>query len=82
MHQSELARVPLEKRKGALVSRTEVNFWISNYFAQIRHAVEHIPHRLAGQLAAETDPETVFELLEQEIRGVFHQFANGKLSGE
>jgi hypothetical protein len=79
MHQSELARLDYEKRKGNLVPRAEANMWIANYFAMIRNACEQIPHRLSGQLAAETDTETIFELLEEEIRGVFHQFANGKL---
>lgn len=79
MHQSELARLDYEKRKGNLVPRLEANMWIANYFAMIRNACEQIPHRLSGQLAAETDTETIFELLEEEIRNVFHQFANGKL---
>lgn len=79
MHQSELARLDYEKRKGNLIPRLEANLWIANYFAMIRNACEQIPHRLSAQLAAEQDPATVFELLEQEIRSVFHQFANGKL---
>ena len=79
MHQSELARLDYEKRKGNLVPRLEANLWIANYFAMIRNACEQIPHRLSGQLAAETETDVVFEMLEQEIRSVFHQFANGKL---
>ena len=37
---------------------------------------------MAGQLAAETDAEAVFELLETEIHSVFQKFANGQLEAK
>ena len=73
------AKLDFEAKQKTLVSRQEVNLWLGHYMTILRNACEQIPNRLAGQLAAEQDPDLVYQILDKEIRAIFERFSNGRL---
>ena len=70
----------LEVRRGELVRKDDVEREAFRLYRRLRDAVFNIPPRLAAQLAAETDEHRIFELLEGEIRAVFTDFSEGRLT--
>lgn len=72
-------KLSIREKTGELVPRREVEEEASNCFRMLRDACFNLPPRLAAQLAAETDADTVHQVLEDEIRRVFEDFAEGRL---
>lgn len=72
-------KLSIRERTSELVSRREVEEEASNCFRKIRDACFNLPPRLSAQLAAESDEQTVYDVLEAALRRVFEDFAEGKL---
>lgn len=71
-------QLELEVRQGTLVRRDEVEREAFSQFRMLRDACFNLPPRLAAQLAAESDPNVVHDLLEGELRLIFDDFAEGQ----
>jgi hypothetical protein len=76
---ARLTRLEFEKRQGNLISRAEVVVATANQFRILRDACFNIPNKIAPQIAAETDPVTVHELLEAEITRVFEAYSTRQI---
>ncbi len=72
-------QISIREREGELVARREVEAEATNCFRLIRDACFNLPPRLAAQLAAEPDEAKVYEILEDALRRIFEDFAEGRL---
>jgi len=72
-------KLVVEKLKGELVSRAEVDREAAKLYRGLRDAFLNLPARLSSQLAVETDPSKVFHLLDGDIRRILSDFADGKI---
>jgi hypothetical protein len=77
---ARLTRLEFEKRQGNLISRAEVVTATANQFRILRDACFNIPNRIAAQIAAETDPVTVHELLEAELTRIFEAYSTKQIA--
>ena len=75
IYEARLKKLDFEERLGSLVPRSEVELAAFNRFRVLRDACFNIPNRIASQIAAENDAAIVFQILEDEIRLVFENFA-------
>lgn len=66
-HEANLAEMRERERAGALVETERVVKALTDYAISSRSALERLPDRLAPLLAAETDPNRIYALLEEEI---------------
>jgi hypothetical protein len=76
----ELKELELEIRRRDLVPRKEMEAGQKLVYAQVRavrDACLDMPDRLSAELAGETDPHKVHEILRREICAVFERFAEG-----
>jgi hypothetical protein len=65
---SELARLDLEIKEEQLVEASRVELEAFSAARAVRDALGNIPDRVSNQLAAETDPVAIHQLLAKEIR--------------
>jgi hypothetical protein len=65
---SELARLDLETKEEQLVEASRVELEAFSAARAVRDALGNIPDRVSNQLAAETDPVAIHQLLAKEIR--------------
>lgn len=77
IYEARLKKLSFEQKQGNLLPRAEVEAATQNTFQVFREAMLNVPNRVAGQLAAETDPLRIHELLEAEIRLALQEFAGG-----
>jgi hypothetical protein len=73
--EAKLRRMDLEERRGNLLPRGAVEKAAFNSFRVLREAILNVPCRVSGQLAAESDPRKVQDLLENEIKQALESFA-------
>lgn len=69
-HMASLAELELMTKLGQLVRTDRVVQALTDNAAAMRAALERIPDRISGILAAETDPNKVYQLLDNEIGNV------------
>ncbi len=74
-YEARLKKLEFLEKQGNLVPKQTVEAGVFDQFRALRDAILNVPHRVAGQLAAETDPLKVHELLEGEIRLALETFA-------
>lgn len=74
---ARLTKIQFEKETGKLVSRDEVQVAAFNKFRTLRDGMLNIPDRVSAQIASETDPVKVHEMLTIEIRKALLEFADG-----
>ena len=67
-YQARLARLDYEERTGQLVRIDEIRVKTFQKTRQARDRILTIPRRIAAELAADTDPRSVEERLEEELR--------------
>lgn len=67
-YKAELARLEYEQLLRSLVSIDEVEAEGFLVMRQVRDAIESVPSRVAGMLAAESDQRRVYDVLMQELR--------------
>jgi hypothetical protein len=65
---AKLAKLEYEIKTGKLLSKDEVDVCFFNRARELRDRIQMIPRRVAARLAAETDPRTVEDVLDTEIR--------------
>lgn len=75
-YEARLRKLEFEERSGRLVNRDEIEVAAFNRFRMYRDAMLNIPDRLSAQLAAETDPARVHELLTEEIRRALNEVSD------
>lgn len=73
---ADMAEMDRDKQRGRLVEREWVERAVADSVVAARQALERLPDRLMLQLAAESDPERVYELLNQEIVGICQQISD------
>lgn len=73
--QAEEAELDLLERKGLLVSATAVENALMDMFRQTRDQLQNISARLAPRLAAETDPNRIDQLMNDEIALVLNELS-------
>lgn len=66
-HEANLAEMRERQKAGELVEVRGVQLAYTTLAAQLRAALERLPYVLATRLAAESDQDRVFKLLESEI---------------
>jgi hypothetical protein len=79
IYEAKLKKIDLEERQGMLLPKARVQIEVNNQFRILRDGMLNIPNRLAAQLAAESDPTMVHDLIEEEMRNVLNDFNVGKL---
>jgi hypothetical protein len=79
VYEAKLKKLEWEEKLGTLLNRKAVEVAAFNRFRVLRDAILNVPTRLAAQIAAETDPATVHDLLETELRMVLEEFSGSKL---
>jgi hypothetical protein len=72
--EAELRKLDLEERKGNLLSRRAVEIETFKLFRVLRDTILNIPSRISAQLAVESDPRNVEEVLETELRRALESF--------
>lgn len=77
-YDGQLKKLELDERQRTLISRKEAEVAAFTQFRILRDAAFNVVPRLAAQLAAESDPLTVADLLEAELRDVFERYALGQ----
>jgi hypothetical protein len=80
-YKARKAKLEYEEKLGKLLSRDEVTVAAFNRFRTFRDGMLNIPDRVAAQLAAETDPAKVHEVLRTEIRKALLEFADSTNRG-
>jgi hypothetical protein len=65
---AKLAKLEYEIKTGRLLNKDEVDVCFFNRARELRDRIQMIPRRIAARLAAETDPRTVEDVLDTEIR--------------
>jgi phage terminase Nu1 subunit (DNA packaging protein) len=70
VERGKLAELDRKQREGELVERSEVEEAAFSNARRVRDALMNIPARVASLYAAETDPQTIHQNLEDEIRTV------------
>ena len=73
---AELARLQVEEQKGKLVSAEEVKQKAFGMGRVIRDALMTLADRICHEIAAESDPITVREILEREHRNVLQELSS------
>jgi hypothetical protein len=81
-YEAKLKRLQFEERQGDLLPRVEVEAKTTKMFQVFRDALLNVPNRIAGQLAAETDPRLIHELLEAEIQQALQEFAGAEVADD
>jgi hypothetical protein len=76
----QLLEFELATKKGELVRASDVRQVAFNKARVARDALLSLPDRVAGQLAAETDPAKVYSILSAEIRKICDELAKGEAS--
>lgn len=79
-YQARLVRIELGKKSGELVSAKAVEDAAFKMGRTIRDNLFNIPDRVSHQLAAETDPLKIHEILRVEIHKVLEMLASPDLS--
>lgn len=74
---AQLAEMKALRESAALVDAQQMVLAITSAAAQLRMALERIPDKLAGQIAAAPDQRVVHEILTTEIEQVMHAMADG-----
>lgn len=75
--EAALAGLKLAELRGELVSVAEIRRALAVKFTSLRESLLNIPHRLAVQAAAESDPARVFTMIDAEIRQSLTQLTQG-----
>ncbi len=75
-YRARLAKLEYEERVGELVSKTEIQTAAFNLYRQFRDHLLSIPDRIGPMLAAETDGNTIYQILAGEIRNALNDFAD------
>lgn len=75
---ARLAELELAEKAGNLVRRDEVETAVFGLARQAQEALDAIADRLSTQLAAESDPARVHQLLSEDVRRVMQQLAEAK----
>jgi phage terminase Nu1 subunit (DNA packaging protein) len=70
VERGKLAELDRRQREGELVERSEVEQAAFSDARRVRDALMNIPARVASLYAAETDPQKIYQNLEDEIRTV------------
>ena len=75
VYEARLKKLSFEQKQGNLLVKADVEREMINTYTVFREALLNVPNRISAQLAAETDPLKVHELLEAEIRLALSTFA-------
>jgi len=74
---AEQVKLLVDQQRGALVPLEQVKRDAFAMAKAVREALINIPDRVANQLAGETDPAAVHQLLSNELIGALGQLADG-----
>lgn len=74
-YNARLAKLTYEERMGQLVSVEEVKLGAFNMARKLRNRILQIPMRISAQLAAETDPHIVEDMLNAELSGALEELS-------
>ncbi|MGE3624379.1 MAG: hypothetical protein AB7H77_10990 [Bdellovibrionales bacterium] len=69
-YNARLAKLAYEEKSGALVRADSIKVSWFNVLRVLRDRTLNLPDRLAPMLAAETDPKTVRDMLDEELRKI------------
>ena len=75
---AKLKELEYEAKSGALISRQEVEIAAETAGRRLRDALFSLPARLATQLAAESDPFLIHQILEAELRQLLDEMLGGR----
>lgn len=75
--QGDIVELKLREKTGGLVLREAVEREVFRLFRQARNAMQNIPPRVSGIVAAETDQGNVFAMLTQEIQQALEGLSHG-----
>lgn len=75
-YNARLAKLAYEEKSGALVRTDSVKVAWFNTLRVVRDRTLNLPDRLAPILVSETDPKTVRDLLEEELRIILNDAAD------
>lgn len=75
---AKLKELEFEAKSGALISRQEVEIAAETAGRRLRDALFSLPARLATQLAAESDPFLIHQMLEAELRQLLDEMLGGR----
>ena len=76
--EAALARLRLAELSGELVRVADIKRALSRKAAALRDSLLNIPHRLAVQAAAESDPARVFAMIDAELRHALELLTQGE----
>lgn len=76
-YQAELAKLQVALQRKELVPAEEVKKTAFSLGRSIREALSNLADRLSHQLAGETDPAVIHQLLSEEHRNALEQLADG-----
>jgi hypothetical protein len=78
---AKIAELTYREKVGQLVRADVVRAAWAKRIAGTRNALMQIPHRVAATLAAETDPDRVGRILEDELRNAMVEMSRGESNG-
>jgi hypothetical protein len=81
LRKAAIADVQYKQLIGEFLPKAEIQVATFNSFRQIRDRMLGIPDRVAGMVAAETDPRKCYTILVDEIRTALQQFAESAEKG-
>jgi hypothetical protein len=74
VYEARLKRIAFEEKQGSVLPKQDVERATFDCFRVLRDAILNVPCRISGQLADESDPLRIHELLEAEIRLALEAF--------
>lgn len=77
---ARLAKLEYEEKSGAVVRTDNVKVAWFNILRVLRDRILNLPDRLAPLLAAETDPKTIREFLDAELRQILTDAAESSMT--
>lgn len=78
LYQAQLAKLELDRRRGALVPADEVRLGAFNMARKARDQLIALPERVAATLAATDDPVEVGRILDEEIERICQEIADAE----
>lgn len=78
LYQAQLAKLELDRRRGALVPADEVRLGAFNMARKARDQLIALPERLATVLAAVKEPAEVQRILEEEVERICQEIADAE----
>jgi hypothetical protein len=77
LYAARLKKIEFDEKQGSVISKAHVEIAHYNFYHVLRDSLLNIPSRISAQVAAETDPAIVYDLIYAELFGILNESEKG-----